>query len=43
MAQLTAVPFVLPEDSARVPKHVGEAHLMIVLIKNMHLVGIKML
>ena len=34
--------FVLPEDGAYVPKHAGEAHLMIVLIKNVHLVGIKM-
>jgi hypothetical protein len=28
---------VLPEDGTHVPKHVGEAHLMLVLIKNVHL------
>ena len=31
---------VLPEDGTHVPKHFGEAHLMYVLIKNVHLVGI---
>jgi len=30
----------LPEDGTLVPKRVGEAHLMFVLIKNVHLVGI---
>ena len=39
----TAVPFVLPEDGAHIPKHVGEVHLLCVLINNAHLVGIKML
>jgi len=31
--------YVLPEDGTHVPKHVGEAHLMCVLSKNVHLVG----
>jgi len=29
----------LPEDGRHVPQHVGEAHLMLVLITNVHLVG----
>jgi hypothetical protein len=32
---------VLPEDGTRVPKHFVEAHLMFLLIKNVHLVGTK--
>ena len=32
--------FVLPEDGTLVAKRVGEAHLMFVLIKNLHLVSI---
>ena len=39
---ISTLPSVLPEDGAHVPKHVAEDHLMIVLIKNAHLVGIKM-
>jgi hypothetical protein len=31
---------VLPEDGMHVPKHVGAPHLMFVLIKDAHLVGI---
>jgi hypothetical protein len=31
---------VLPETGTHVPKHVAEAHVMFVLIKNVHLVGI---
>jgi hypothetical protein len=31
---------ILPEDGAHVPKQVGEAYLMFVLIKNVHSVGI---
>jgi hypothetical protein len=31
---------VLLEDCTRVPKHAVAAHLMFVLIKNVHLVGI---
>jgi len=30
---------VLPEDCKNVPEHIGEANLMLVLIKNVHLVG----
>jgi len=30
---------VLPEHSTRVPKHVTEAHLMFVLIRDVQLVG----
>jgi len=32
--------YVVSEDGKHVPQHVGEAHLMFVLIKNAHLVGI---
>ena len=32
--------YVLPEDGTHVPKHVGEVHLMFVLIKDVHLVGV---
>jgi hypothetical protein len=39
----TAVHVVLPEEDAHVPKHVAEAHLMFMLINNVHLVGITML
>jgi len=28
-----------PEGGTNVPKHVAEAHLMLVLIKNVHLLG----
>ena len=31
--------YVLPQDGTRVPKHVGEADLMFVLITSVHLVG----
>jgi hypothetical protein len=31
---------VFPEDGTHVPKRVGEAHLMFVVIRNVHLVGI---
>jgi len=33
---------VLPEGGTHVPKHVGEFHLMFVLIKYVHLVGKQM-
>ena len=32
--------FVLPVDGTCVPKHVGAPHLMFVLIKDVHLVGV---
>jgi hypothetical protein len=31
--------YAVPEDGTPIPKHVGEAHLMFVLSKNVHLVG----
>jgi hypothetical protein len=31
---------VLHEDGTHVPKHVGEAHVMFILIKHVHLVGV---
>jgi hypothetical protein len=31
---------ILPEFGTRIPKHFGEAHLMFVLTKNVHLVCI---
>jgi len=30
---------ILPEDGTHVPKHVAEAHLTFVRIRNVHLVG----
>jgi hypothetical protein len=32
--------FVLPEDVTLVPKHIGDAPLILVLIKTVHLVGV---
>ena len=40
MSILNARCSVLPEDDAHVPKHFGEAHLMFILINNVHLFGI---
>jgi hypothetical protein len=34
---------ILPEDGTHVPKHAGQAHLMIVLINDVHFADIKML
>jgi hypothetical protein len=34
--------YVLPRDGTHVTKDVGEAHLMFVLIKNVHFVGKKL-
>jgi hypothetical protein len=32
--------FVLPEDGTIVPKHVGDASLMLLLIGNVHVFGV---